>query len=132
MTDAWSITDGYWDVDGEWHPTPPETQDALRSAMGGGDLDVPPDPDPMWFVRAGEQHSLWNACDVILEDGAVLHSVWDLPPDLPLGYHELRPLDGTHQHLARRHARPVPGARAGLGLGGAAVRHALGAELGHR
>ena len=95
MTDAWSITDGYWDVDGEWHPTPPETQDALRSAMGGDDLDVPPDPDPMWFVRAGEQHSLWNACDLILEDGAVLHSVWDLPPDLPLGYHELRPLDGT-------------------------------------
>jgi 4-alpha-glucanotransferase len=67
----------------------------LRSAMGGDDLDLPPDPDPMWFVRAGEQHSLWNACDLILEDGAVLHSVWDLPPDLPLGYHELRPLDGS-------------------------------------
>jgi 4-alpha-glucanotransferase len=49
----------------------------------------------MWFVHGGEQHSLWSACDVILEDGALLHSVWDLPPDLPFGYHELRPLDGT-------------------------------------
>ena len=35
MTDAWSITDGYWDVAGEWHPTPPATRDALRAAMGG-------------------------------------------------------------------------------------------------
>ena len=41
MTDAWSITDGYWDVDGEWHPTPAETQDALRSAMGGDDARPP-------------------------------------------------------------------------------------------
>lgn len=94
MTDAWSITDGYWDVEGEWHPTPPTTHEALRAAMGAGDHEVPPEGDPLWFVRVGKSQTLRGRCDVVLEDGTLLHDVDALPPDLPLGYHELQPLGG--------------------------------------
>ena len=33
MADAWSITDGYFDVNGAWHPTAEDTRRALRDAM---------------------------------------------------------------------------------------------------
>jgi 4-alpha-glucanotransferase len=93
MIDAWSITDGYHDVQGEWHPTPDHVRAALRAAMRA-EGDEPPPPAPMWFVGAGEAHPLQGRCDLALEDGTVLTSLTGLPPDLPLGYHELRPLDG--------------------------------------
>lgn len=94
MTDAWGIVDGYWDTHGGWHATGPATAAALRTAMGASG-DAPPAPPPQWFVPSGEQHSLWNPCDVVLEDATVLPRLDALPPDLPLGYHELRPLDGS-------------------------------------
>jgi 4-alpha-glucanotransferase len=95
MSDAWSITDGYWDTDGGWHPTTDETRTALRAAMGGDGLDEPPPPPPLWFVRAGHPEPLLGRCDVTLEDGTVLHHRHELPPDLPVGYHLLRPVDGA-------------------------------------
>ena len=94
MTDAWSITDGYHDVDGHWHATSIETRGALREAMGAGDRDEPPPSPPMWFVRAGESHPLLGRCDLRLEGGDGLDAIDALPPDLPLGYHDLQPLDG--------------------------------------
>jgi 4-alpha-glucanotransferase len=94
MTDAWSITDGYWDTHGDWHPTTDETRSALRAAMGADELDAPLAAPPMWFLPAGSATTLANACDVMLEDGTILAGSHDLPPDLPPGYHHLHPLDG--------------------------------------
>lgn len=94
MSDAWSITDGYWDTGGTWHATSDDTRAALRAAMGGTGLDEPPAPPPMWFVRAGEAPGLAGPCHLLLEDGATVEATAALPPDLPLGYHTLVPHDG--------------------------------------
>jgi 4-alpha-glucanotransferase len=95
-TDPWGIDDGYWDVAGEWHATSPDTIAALREAMGAaGDADAPPaDGSAVWVVRAGRAEPLLGPCEVALEDGGETRVEGDLPPDLPIGYHDLRPLDG--------------------------------------
>jgi 4-alpha-glucanotransferase len=88
MADVWS-TDGYFDVDGGWHPTADETRRALRQAMGAADLDSPPAPPPMWFIEHGSSPNLDERGDLRLEDGTELPAVSALPADLPIGYHEL-------------------------------------------
>ena len=89
MPDEWSISDGYFDVAGTWHETPAATRAALRAAMG----DPQPGP-PVWFVPAGTTPPLWNPCRIVLEDGHELDPVAALPADLPIGYHDLVPVDG--------------------------------------
>jgi 4-alpha-glucanotransferase len=91
VTDAWSINDGYWDTDGDWHDTPEEAHHALLTAMGGTEGVAPPAALPLWIVRMGEQHDLLGPCRVILEDGTDIGTLVSLPPDLPVGYHDLRP-----------------------------------------
>jgi len=90
VVDEWGIADGYWDVAGNWHPTSDETRDRLRASMG----DPRPGPGP-WFVRVGTTDPFWSECDIVLEDGTVRTAMHALPADLPLGYHELRPVDGS-------------------------------------
>ncbi len=92
--DRWSIVSGYADVAGVWHPTAPATRAALRAAMGADEWASPPPPPPFWMVEAGNAPRLVSACDLFLEDGTLLTGLTALPPDLPLGYHVLRPLDG--------------------------------------
>lgn len=92
--DAWSITNGYHDTAGQWHPTSPDVRAALIEAMGGGEHDVAPAAPPMRFVAAGESVALDGPSDVTLEDGTALAGVTALPPDLPIGYHHLAPVDG--------------------------------------
>jgi len=94
MTDAWSISDGYFDTVGNWHPTTDETRAHLRAAMGAEDLDAPPAAAPLWFVPAGSAAPLTDPCDLVLEDSTTLPAIRALPPDLPTGYHDLHPLDG--------------------------------------
>jgi 4-alpha-glucanotransferase len=95
MSDGWDIQDGYHDIDGLWHPTTPSARAALQRHFGRTDQrDIPPQTPTWWTVRAGESHRLWNLADIELEDGTVLHGVGQLPVDLPLGYHWLRPVDG--------------------------------------
>jgi 4-alpha-glucanotransferase len=94
VTDVWGITDGYHDTDGGWHPTSDATRAVLRAAMGSPQLEAPPPPPPMWFVVAGSAPGLQGPCDLRLEDGSVLEGLHQLPPDLPIGYHDLLPLDG--------------------------------------
>jgi 4-alpha-glucanotransferase len=89
MADVWSITDGYFDVDGGWHPTTDDTRQALRQAMGAADLDTPPAAPPMWFVEHGSSPPLDSPGDLRLEDATELPAITALPPDLPIGYHEL-------------------------------------------
>ena len=48
------------------------------------------------MVRAeGERATLWNPCEIVLEDGTVARCrSTTCPADLPIGYHDLVPLDG--------------------------------------
>jgi 4-alpha-glucanotransferase len=94
--DAWGIESGYWDIAGTWHETTPETRRALRVAMGGmAEFDDPPPRSrPVWFVRQGTGPDVERPAEVILEDGTELRITRALPPDLPLGYHQLAPSDG--------------------------------------
>ena len=83
------IADGYFDIAGTWHPTP----DHVRAALA--DVLAPvADARPMWFVHPGEEHRLLDPCELVLEDATSLGTIDELPPDLPLGYHDLAPCDG--------------------------------------
>jgi 4-alpha-glucanotransferase len=90
---AWGVDAGYWDTSGRWHDTPEPSMRAIAEAVGV-DGPVPPLGPPMWFVRAGRLEYLQGACDLVLEDGTELPSTDVLPPDVPIGYHRLVPLDG--------------------------------------
>jgi 4-alpha-glucanotransferase len=96
-TDAWGIDEGYWDILGRWHPLTPEARAALIVAMGGDPERPGPDAGAsgntrVRVLRAGETPPLHEPSEVALEDGTVLRVGMNLPPDLPIGYHELRPL----------------------------------------
>ncbi|MEY2452303.1 MAG: 4-alpha-glucanotransferase [Acidimicrobiaceae bacterium] len=96
VNDPWGIDDGYWDIAGRWHDTPEPTKRALRVAMGGlSDVaDPPPATRPVWFVRYGSAPAIERPADLVLEDGTRVTATAALPPDLPLGYHDLLPNDG--------------------------------------
>lgn len=97
MIDDWGIADGFYDVEGTWHPTPEPTRRVLRAAMGAEHPDEPGPPGggpPLWFVPVGRAEPLLGPCDLVLEDGTTLGVVNRLPPDLPIGYHDLAPIDG--------------------------------------
>ena len=95
-TDAWGIDDGYQDVHGQWHDLTEAARRALRVAQGGlaDHADPPPRSRPVWFVRHGSGPSIERPAQLDLEDGTALHAEYSLPPDLPLGYHDLHPEDG--------------------------------------
>jgi 4-alpha-glucanotransferase len=89
------LTSGYHDIQGKWRETPPETRKALLAAMGvdpnGG---VSPEPARVRILQAGQAVPWPEPADLFLEEGTCLRVDRSLPPDLPLGYHELRPLRG--------------------------------------
>ena len=89
-TDAWGIDDGWVDTAGRWQPASEESIEAIRSRPGRSDRGGP----PLWVVRPGAAEVLHSRCHLTLEDGADLGTVDRLPPDLPLGLHDLAPLDG--------------------------------------
>ena len=88
--DEWGITEGYHDVAGTWHPIDPGVCDRIRASMG-----APRPGPPLWFVEHGTSHQLWNECELVVEDGTSWGLRHDLPTDVPIGYHDLRPLDGS-------------------------------------
>jgi 4-alpha-glucanotransferase len=91
---AWGIDAGYWDTTGQWRDVPAASQAALHRALGGDEHEHPPGGPPLWFVRAGHAEFLLGPADLLLEDGTIRADVDALPPDLPPGYHRLRPHDG--------------------------------------
>ncbi|MGE3619202.1 MAG: 4-alpha-glucanotransferase [Acidimicrobiia bacterium] len=95
-TDGWGIDDGWWGVDGTWHPATDATRAAVRRAMapGGSEGGEVPPGRPTWIVRPGAREPLASPCDLRLEDGTDLAVGRELPPDLPLGIHDLVPRDG--------------------------------------
>jgi 4-alpha-glucanotransferase len=94
-TDVWGIDDGYEDALGAWHETLPATRVALLASMGV-DPAAPSAPRaaPVQVLRPQQVLPLAGPAELTLEDGTVLQLDTALPPDLPLGYHTLRPLDG--------------------------------------
>ena len=89
MSDSWGIADGFHDTDGHWHETPASTRSALREIIGR-----PMPGSPTWCVGVGHTPELLTECLVRLEDGTEIGPFHRLPPDLPIGYHDLVPLDG--------------------------------------
>jgi 4-alpha-glucanotransferase len=61
--------------------------------MGAPD-EAPPTTGPLVHRLGQPLPAVDGAVELALEDGTVLRADGGLPPDLPLGYHELRPLDG--------------------------------------
>ncbi len=91
----WGIETGYWDALGQWREPSKTSLDSIAASMGAdADQNHPPPGPPIWFVEAGHSAFLQSPCDLILEDGTTLSNLEALPPDAPLGYHELCPLDG--------------------------------------
>lgn len=93
---AWGIDSGYWDATGRWQEPATASITAVAAAMGAGpDQPVPPtESAPLWFVASGCREPLQDRCTLALEDGTDLGALNTLPPDLPLGYHQLHPADG--------------------------------------
>ena len=87
-TDAWGIDDGWHDVEGAWHTAPADTIEAIRTAMGE------PGESPVWVVRPGAVDPLHSPCRLTLEDGDDAGVITALPGDVPMGIHDLEPLDG--------------------------------------
>ncbi len=107
--DPWGVADGYLDVAGEWHTTAESTRQAIRAAMRA--TDERPRWLPSWSVVEGEAPGLTSLCEPTLEDGTALPPTNLLPPDLPIGYHSLRPLDGgpvTRLVVRPRASPPAP------------------------
>jgi 4-alpha-glucanotransferase len=92
--DAWGIEDGYIDTRGAWRPTGTEVRARLRAAMGAPGETPPPAVGPLVHRQGQPLPAVTGAAELALEDGTVLRVDGGLPRDLPLGYHEVRPLDG--------------------------------------
>src|SRR3954447_26910199 len=89
--EAWGIELRYRNSAKEWIDAPQSTVDAILQAMGADGPRPPTDEDrPVEVVTEGQAPSFdeggWR---LVLEDGTTLDGAGPLPPDLPLGYHEL-------------------------------------------
>ena len=116
--DAWGIEDGYIDTGGAWRPTGAEARARIRAAMGATGEAPPPDAGPLVHRRGRPLPAVEGAVELALEDGTLLRVDRGLPPDLPLGYHELRPLDGRPAVPPHRGARRAATSPKGSGPGG--------------
>jgi len=93
-TDPWGIVPRFKDAQGVWRQTSETTRAAVLAAMGAEPGASPPGAPRVRVVRRGQRLRLDGPADLVLEDGAVVRVGERLPRDLPLGYHELRPVDG--------------------------------------
>src|SRR5918996_769347 len=94
---AWGVDTGYHDLWGNWHEAPASTLEAVFTAM---DADGPaPPPSPVVFARQGEDKSFGAPSEVRLEEGGHLKFEDRLPPDLPIGYHDVITGDGPARRL---------------------------------
>ena len=118
--DSYGIADGWWGTDGTWHDASEATRAALREAMGAdehpdGPPDAPAGSPSLWFLRPGEDRSIWSAGVLELEDGTSVPVHDALPADLPIGTHTLRS-DGGHVTRVFRLPGPLRRVDRGWGL----------------
>ena len=115
--------------------TPAVTRQALRAAMGGDSADPrPPGDAPVVVVTRESGPATLAPGELVLEDGARLRVAGLVPPDVPLGYHELHPHGGgAPVRVIVSHPGLSPAGRAPhVGVGHPALRRSLGRELGDR
>ncbi len=93
-TDPWGLVPRFKDAQGVWRQSSETTRAAVLAAMGAEPGASPPGAPRVRVVRRGQRLRLDGPADLVLEDGAVVRAGERLPRDLPLGYHELRPVDG--------------------------------------
>ena len=94
-TDRWGIDEGYRDAMGGWHETSDATRRAILTAMDVDSASAGRAAEtPVYVTQPGQTMPLDRPADLRLEDGTALQVNTALPPDLPLGYHDLFPLDG--------------------------------------
>jgi 4-alpha-glucanotransferase len=94
--DRWGILDGYEDALGQWRKTPRETRRAIQAAMRADSRSGAPQPETgVAVVRHGRGARLLQPAELTLEDATRMHVEKSLPPDLPIGYHRLRPMQGS-------------------------------------
>ena len=96
--DDWGVADGWHGTDGRWHSVGEGTRNALLAAQGADDPEeaaaVRSAEEPVWFVAAGDPSPLRSRCVLTLETGEEHELSSELPTDVPLGAHRLRPDDG--------------------------------------
>jgi 4-alpha-glucanotransferase len=83
----WGIDSGYLDMHRVWRRAPDHTIAALGRAMGMTSQDPP--RSPVISARPGEALGIDGTVEIHTEDGGVVRVADRLPPDLPLGYHDL-------------------------------------------
>lgn len=83
MTDAWGIDPSYKDAFERAHVVPTGTVARLRQAIG-----TPSGEGRPLMIRRGDRAEVGVAA-VELEDGTSIEVDDELPPDLPLGYHQI-------------------------------------------
>ncbi len=95
---ALGIQNGYHDVFGNWRSCSEETGKRLLQSMNEPGEESYPESD-VQVIRQGAFPILEERCELILEDGTVVDTEKNLPPDLPLGYHELRTLGRVNRSI---------------------------------
>ncbi len=94
--DPWGIAAGYHDNRGAWHDTAPETRAAILAAMGGeAAAGALPPAARVRVVHRGETARVEAPAELRLEDGGMVRVAGAFPRQVPFGYHELHPLDGS-------------------------------------
>jgi 4-alpha-glucanotransferase len=95
-SEAWGISPGYHDYAGQWRAVPPTTTRMILEAMGapaqpGAEPPGQGRDDPVRMVQPGAAAPIEDGpWELRTEDGATMRlEAGRLPPDLPLGYHEL-------------------------------------------
>jgi 4-alpha-glucanotransferase len=98
MNPAWGIEPGFWNVNGAWVSTSPQTTDLLLAAMRANGPKPP--PSPVLVHPAGRPLRLDEPHEIETEDGAIIPPSREISAELPPGYHHLRQLrDGRSRLL---------------------------------
>lgn len=99
-TDLWGIDATYEDAAGTLQMVSHQAIEGIRTAIGR-----PPDPAKSLYdervktLQQGESLALPAAAELTLEDGTVRQVRDQVPNDLPIGYHQLVPKDGSSAPL---------------------------------
>jgi 4-alpha-glucanotransferase len=119
-TDDLGVASGWWGYDGTWHDVDAAVLDELRERFA---TDEP--PPSTWFVEQGATESVWSPGTVALEGGGEVDVSDRLPPDLPLGGHELH---SPGDHVTRLFVVPRRCPQLPAGWGVATQLYALRSE----
>lgn len=106
----WGISEGYWDVSGNWRVSPTSTIEAILTEMGAGELgrEEPPQPEVV-SLRLDRPPAGLPPGRILLEEGGELASG---EGGIPPGYHTLERPDGsTAVLIASPGACPLPTSR---------------------